>query len=76
MCVPLIDETELKNLLEEDKNVWKDYYDQAVEVAEREVNQVTKLIEVQKQQLEELLSQSQQRLDMIPTLAQNENPSV
>ena len=76
MCVPLIDETELKNLLEEDKYVWKDYYDQAVEVAEREVNQVTKLIEVQKQQLEELLSQSQQRLDMIPTLAQNENPSV
>ena len=58
MCVPLIDENELQKLLEEDQKVWKDYYDQAVEVAEREVDQVTKLIEVQKQQLEELLSQS------------------
>ena len=58
MCMPLIDENELKKLLEEDQKVWKDYYDQAVEVAEREVDQVTKLIEVQKQQLEELLSQS------------------
>ena len=58
MCVPLIDENELQKLLEQDQKVWKDYYDQAVEVAEREVDQVTKLIEVQKQQLEELLSQS------------------
>ena len=58
MCMPLIDENELKKLLEEDQKVWKDYYDQAVEVAEREVDQVTKLIEVQKQQLEELLSKS------------------
>ena len=44
MCVPLIDENQLRTLLEEDKNVWKDYYEQAVEVAEREVSQVTKLI--------------------------------
>ena len=58
MCMPLIDENELKKLLEEDQKVWKDYYDQAVEVAEREIDQVTKLIEVQKQQLEELLSKS------------------
>ena len=49
MCVPLIDENELRILLEEDKKVWKDYYEQAVEVAEREVSQVTKLIEEQKQ---------------------------
>ena len=76
LCVPYIDEIQLRNILEEDKNVWKDYYEQAVEVAEREVSEVTKLIEQQKQQLEALLSMSQQRLDMIPAMVQSETPSV
>ena len=61
-CVPLVDDTQMRQLLDQDKTTWRTYYEKAAWNAKVEADDVLKLIETQKQQLEQLVTMSKHRL--------------
>ena len=61
-CIPLINDNQFRLLLEEDKTTWKTYYEKASWNAKLEADDVLKLIETQKAQLEQLVQMSKDRL--------------
>ena len=67
-CIPLMKAEQFRDLLEEDRQVWKSYSEEASDKVKQVTLAYEKLIEEHKRKLEEFVRESQNMLMNIPVL--------
>ena len=67
-CLPIIHAKRLKALLEEDRSVWKRFYEKASVKATKVAEEIARLQEEQRKMLEKLIQESQANLLEIPEI--------